>query len=243
MATPFPARSPAWANSPATTTPLSAANLTDMETRLSNFSRLNFVTVSGTHSALDGELSLCSSNNYTVTLPSPAANSTVAVWAGTSVTGALPITVTTPSGAILGVGQTSGASITLGAPGAYVGLYSDGTNYFILSGQLDTGWVAPTLATNWNNGGFITPGARLLGDRVYTKGTLSNNTGGTVTAATILTLPASFPTPAALIQIGSVAVSTVAGIVSVTTSKTISFSGAIPNGAAFYLDGLSFATV
>jgi hypothetical protein len=124
----------------------------------------------------------------TVTLPSPLANpnAMVAVQANASVTGATPVTV---SGTLIqGLGLTNAASFLLGAPGASVALQSDGTNWRIVSGRQDTGWVNLSLGTGMATHGSETPGGRLVGDRVFLRGAIDQSSGS---AATLGTLPAS----------------------------------------------------
>jgi hypothetical protein len=53
------------------------------------------------------------------------------------------VIVETPSGAIVGPGA-SGSSILLGAINAFVLLLSDGTNWRIIAGEVDSGWLSAT---------------------------------------------------------------------------------------------------
>ncbi len=136
MATPFITKS--WTNSPSTTTPISAAALIDLETRLSNFSRLTPTNVlSGPHTAVDGEFGICSvTGALTVNLPAPAVSAMVGVITINGV-----VTITTPSGFIMGPGYAQTAaltSVTLSALGSYAVLLSDGTSWYVIAGSPNT---------------------------------------------------------------------------------------------------------
>lgn len=92
----------------------------------------------------------------TVTLPAPSSeHELIAVYAKddiAGVSGATPVTITVSSGKIYGKGLgTSGAtSLVLGTPGAFVWLFSpDGTNWKIVHGEQDTGWVALSGGAEW----------------------------------------------------------------------------------------------
>lgn len=87
----------------------------------------------------------------------------------------------------------SGSSVTLSQ-----GAAESGTNLYCAAGryilQQDSGWIPLALASGIGAYyGDRTPSVRLLGDRVELKGTLQNNTGGTVAAGTTLaTIPSGY---------------------------------------------------
>ncbi len=120
----------------------------------------------------------------TLTLPAPSPGALVTIQAASSVTGASPATIAYGSGGgkIFGVGLSSSgvASFPLGTPFASVTLEGDaaGTNWLIVGGQHDSGWVAVTLGGGVSNAGY-TASARLQGDVVRLKGLLS---GTSITA-------------------------------------------------------------
>ncbi len=120
----------------------------------------------------------------TLTLPAPSPGALVTIQAASSVTGASPTTIAYGSGGgkIFGVGLSSlgVASFPLGTPFASVTLEGDaaGTNWLIVGGQHDSGWVAVTLGGGVSNAGY-TASARLQGDVVRLKGLLS---GTSITA-------------------------------------------------------------
>lgn len=236
MSTPFSPKS--WQNSPTTTTPLSAAALTDLETRLSNFSRLNYTLVSGTHTAVDGELVACVSGPFTVTLPTPnVLNACVAVLnLGSNI-----ITVTTPNGLIEGAGLSASTSLSLGVnTSAYVLLYATAEpNWVVIGGQQDTGWIAVSggigFTASWaNSGGALQTAAyRLIGTNVYLRGTITGGTGGGVA----FTLPTGFRPPATVGFTGPDTTGT-SNNVAITSGGALSVSlGAAHNVA---LDNMSF---
>jgi hypothetical protein len=83
------------------------------------------------------------SGQHTVTLPAPSTANLVIGVISVNGTGAAPCTVSTPSGHILGPGVAASAtSILLGSAGAFVVLVSDGTNWNIVAGAQDSGWLA-----------------------------------------------------------------------------------------------------
>lgn len=93
------------------------------------------------YSALPGDLVLMS-GAHTVALPPPASGSLVGV-KSVNGTGSAPCTISTASGVILGPGVVAAAtSILLGTPGSFVVLEADGTNWHIIDGQQDSGWLA-----------------------------------------------------------------------------------------------------
>jgi hypothetical protein len=129
--------------------------------------------------------SYAAGTGVTATLPaSPATGDTIRVAGSATVTGAAPATVTAAGGkGINGLGLAAASTFKLGTPWAYAMLQYDGTNWQIIDGQQDTGWVALSLASGFIAGG-LAPAARCVGDRVWLCGTVHNNTGGTVAGNT-----------------------------------------------------------
>jgi hypothetical protein len=127
-------------------------------------------------------------SGVTITLPSPtAADQLVGIIPSSTVTGASPVTVTAGSNAIYGPGL-SASSFLLGSGAAGVILRSLSTSQWLMvSGQQDTGWVALTL----NSGitvasSYEAPAVRLQGDRVWMSGGAA--------AGTLQTIPFTLPT-------------------------------------------------
>jgi hypothetical protein len=178
-----------------------------------------------------------SSSAQTITLPSPSANALVAVQAGTGHTGAAPVTVSTPSGSIIGVG-VSAASLKLGTVGAQVQLQSDGTNWYVVDGQQDTGSVALSLASNIASGGYGAS-AQLLGGRVWLKGTLTNNTGST-DSGTLATIPSGLRPTANVAYVVNLTGFSTATPITITTAGAISAGGGLSSSAGIDLTPVNY---
>jgi hypothetical protein len=169
-------------------------------------------------------------------LPAPG-NAGLRYKIGKADSGTGGLTVTTPSGLLLGVGLGAGATTAaVSAQGAVIEIVDDGTNYRI-AGNADSGWAALTLGSNWSNVGspYMAAAAHRIGDRVYLGGLIqSSGTGGTTAA----TLPSSmWPTTQKALatctggQVGAAIIVTTAGNLNpVPTGPTV----------AIQLDGLSY---
>jgi hypothetical protein len=180
---------------------------------------LTTAVTSGTVSAVAGQMVVATAS-LTVNLPStPAKDDTIGVLiGGSAVTGAAPVFVVAPTHGIYGggLGPSGATNITLGALGAWAILKFDGSNWGMI-GQIDTGWVTLTLATNVGTGiGFSNPPeGRLQGDSILLRGVGENNTGGTITAGTTFaTLPTGMrpatPIPLVVNQTGTIVGASVA---------------------------------
>lgn len=184
-----------WANGNVDTTNLSATAAILRSQLAGGSGNLIYQAISTNTSATDGHVYQVTAAGVTVTLPSPSTNATIGVFNGSG-TAASPTTVTASSGNIVGSG-VSASSISLGISGAHVMLQANGSNWLIVAGQQDTGWVACTLGTNITvPGGYapavFSPTARIIGDMGYLSGVMMNNTGGVVGAGYVwLTLPSS----------------------------------------------------
>lgn len=187
----------------------------------------------------DGELAVSTASPITLTLPSAAANAKVGVFAKVA-TAANPVTISSGSSNIYGLGLNGVSSLVLGSIGAFVVLQSDGTNWFVTDGQQDTGWVTLSLGTGMATHGGDTPAGRLVGDRVRLRGAIDQSGGS---ASSLATLPASMkPTvatllPGVMFQSPNYAatlftVSTSTGVLSSSNSGTAPIS--------FYFDGCSY---
>jgi hypothetical protein len=150
-----------------------------------------------------GNMYVCTAT-LTLTLPSPA---TAGQYIGAKVRSATGIVTINrnSSDVIYGAGVAGTTSITLGADGASVVLMSDGTNWHIVDGAQDTGWLPiPTYTNSWasNSGpatGGTVAGYRLTGNTVRCSGTIK--TGTSATAA--FTLPAGARPTTTLYVIGA----------------------------------------
>jgi hypothetical protein len=157
--------------------------------QLSGFGGLAWTAVGVNTSATDGHF-YAASAALTITLPAPTLNTTIGVF---NQTNSLAVAVTASSGVIggLGLGTSGAASIQVSSNGAAVVLIANGTNWGIVSGQQDTGWVALTLlhsATVFPS--EPVPSARLRGDEIRLKGALASGDASGIVA----TLP-SFAIP------------------------------------------------
>lgn len=162
-----------------------------------------FPTTAATSTTAAAGLSYVVSPSQTLTYPaSPTKGDLIRAIAGSTVTGATAVVVAASGGkGINGLGLSSASSFKLGTPGAHATAQYDGTNWQIIDGQQDTGWVALTLATNWIavvSTVAFTPSARVAGDRAYMAGAAKNNTGATwnVASGTALATLPSFAIPA-----------------------------------------------
>ncbi len=153
------------------------------------------VSRSAATGATNGALVLMS-GAYTVTLPSAATSGQVVGVISVNGTGAAPCTVGAgATGVILGKGiPTSGAgSVLLGAYGASATFESDGTNWNIIAGEQDSGWLATSGLHSWTSSAGPASsqtviGYRLQGDRLKIMGQL---TGGT-NANSAINVPAGY---------------------------------------------------
>jgi hypothetical protein len=149
----------------------------------------------GNYTAIPGDL-VVAAPGATITLPPAALGPGVTVVAASNVTGASPVTVA--GSGIYGPGLNGVASFILGQPCAAVNIRPfNGTDWLIVSGGPDTGWVPLTLHLSLT-AGAITPSVRLdATGTLRIKGRIDNNTGSSISSpAVIATIPSS---PAGLI--------------------------------------------
>jgi len=155
------------------------------------------VAKSAAYTARTGEYVICT-GSFNVTLPAPIAGRVVGV-KSVNGTGAAPLTISTPSGAILGSGIVAAATtMKLGWPGAYVTLLADGTNWHVIDGGQDTGWIAMPYATDWSNsGGSAQPGGYRKDAQgiVHLRGMANCGAGTMALGKLIATLPTGFRPP------------------------------------------------
>jgi hypothetical protein len=203
--------------------------------------RLIWKTINAGYSAVNGDLINATVGGYTISLPTPTASRVVGIWAGTNI--ASPITVAGNGSNVFGLGlATAGAaSFTLGAVGSFAMLQADGTNWIIIAGQQDTGWLALTLTTNvGTRAASATPAARLIGDRVFLRGAPQNNTGVTINQTTIFTAPAGLrpSTTVGFTTVGPPTATMTGGLMQ--TSGQAALIPSWVNADYFYLEGASY---
>jgi hypothetical protein len=194
--------------------------------------------------------SYAAGTGVTATLPaSPATGDTIRVAGSATVTGVAPAVVAAAGGkGINGLGLAAASSFKLGLPWAHATLQYDGTNWQIIDGGQDTGWVAISLTSGWDHGGSAVPQARLRGDVITLRGWIRNFTGSTAGQFTNL---ATLPTGITLYSAGQL----IAGLggtmgypiqiynnAGITTIQVWA-SGGWPNGTIQSLDSISFSAV
>lgn len=194
------------------------------------------MSMSGTASAWTSILA----GAVVVTLPSASANTNaiIVVRSSTTVTGSSATTVYY-TGGIYGVGLSGGTNLYLGTPLASVALQSDGMYWNVIAGQQDTGWV--TLPVNSGVTTYAgTPASRLVGDRVYLRGTLS--VGAATGGYTLATLATTFRPASQVYYPGAINNSGTQqpAFFQIFTSGVISVPQAISTTTYIPLDGVNY---
>lgn len=201
--------------------------------------KLTQTVKTGAYTAVDGDAVIVGSgaaSAVTITLPAHAANQIVSVanfsTFGTTVAGT----------SIQGKGLNNASSFPLGTVGAKALLFDDGTHWYLLAGEQDSGWMAlPTLWSAWSPAtGYYAPSARKRGDEVEIRG--SATTSGTTPRNSIVgTVPSGFaPASKALVSIETDQNSGVpaAGIVDTSGNITIVTNAlSYSSGTQFFLGG------
>lgn len=205
--------------------------------------------VSTSQTTVDGNLYICTAGSITMTLPTtPPTGTFIEVAIGSSaVTGAAPVTIAT-GGSDHIVGPTGSAtSIAMGNVGAQIALVYISSNWYIVSGQQDSGWINIAL----NSAVYIvasvaqTPAYRAIGDRVWFKGIAQNNTGAPTTArlATVPFAIAAAYRPAQNVSLGvlSGTPGDQCGILVGNNGSVAAAAGTSVNtGGQVWFDGLSY---
>ena len=204
---------------------------------------LNQRAMTSSATANAGDLVLASPS-VTVTLPAPVLNTTVGVIANSSVTGATQVTVAYGSGSghIYAMGALAVSSLKLGGAQDTLILQSDGTNWQVIAGLVDTGWVSLTLTSTINVANIslsspqtaynVTPAVRLRGTRALLRGgaTTTTHAGATSWA----TIPSGFrPSTAWLASAQTVMLPTSGGNF---TQVQISTAGVITDNTGQYVN-------
>jgi hypothetical protein len=198
----------------------------------------NPITQNANYTANNGDFVFATAT-LTVTLPAAANGVYVGAYANYAASNGSPVTIHAPSGNIIGAGiPASSTSILLGTKYAFAILVSDGTNWYVIHGAEDTGWIAPSLVNSWTSVGspWSAAGYRRTNGWVYCRGHV---TGGTSTS-TAFTLPAGYQ-PAAQVQFiagGTGGLAADAVSVQITTAGVTSLTFAA--GAACSLDAIAF---
>jgi hypothetical protein len=172
-------------------------------------------------------------STITVTLPTHAAGQTVGVLN-------LGASITTVAGTnIQGLGLSSATSFKVASPGACVVLLDDGTNWNIIAGQQDTGWVAFGVALlGIAAGGYPIPSYRIVGDRVWLKGGVTTtSSGGIATLAAAIRPPFNTIIPIA----GEASSSTLTATNGLITASSGAFYAGFSASYLVSLEGSSYS--
>lgn len=221
---------------PAASTSVTGGNISNVAGRVLLANALQPTTVSANTTAIPGQLVVATAS-CTVGLPSaPAAGAQIAIVVNYAATGAGAVTVSangTPT--IYGVGLSAATSFTLGARGAYALLEFDGTNWAIIGGQQDSGWVFPSLIGSWPTvTNYSAPSYRQIADRVFLRGGVTNGTGAT----NHFTM--TVPSPA-FTQVLLLPVAFAASTVTISTGGGSLSTANVTSGQQVNLDGLSYS--
>jgi hypothetical protein len=162
--------------------------------------KLTPISKSANYTAVDGDNVFCS-GTITVTMPSsPAVGATVGVVAGGSIGSPAQVTVDPQSGGE--IRAKSGQSLTslpLCSFAAGVVLQClDGTNWWVVAGEPDTGWLNMTIdsGNGFAGSAFGVPcQARQVGERVYLRGGFTSTSGSNVGSDQCATLPTGVAEP------------------------------------------------
>lgn len=192
-------------------------------------------------SANYGEIIEAAAGNLTVTLPSPSVSGQIVGVVGGG-GGTTPVTVSGTN--IYGTGMWSGSSsFKLGTVGSFAILQSDGSNWIIVAGEQDTGWVNVTPAANFSlgSGAYRTAAVRLQGDRVDMRGalSLSADTGGAVTMATVPSFAVIIGAVFQMTQVFGVSYTVLPAILD--AFGRINCDRALGTGTAYHFDGNSWS--
>ncbi len=191
---------------PAAASSITSGDIADerVHSSLTGITTWNVTTQTTTYTALPGDSVLANATSaaFTATLPTPALGARVKVAKTDS--SANVVTVRTPSGTILGLGLGAGStSISLGAEGAFVELHADGTNWHIVGGAQDTGWLNITNFVNsWTNASGYTTQERLIGNLYVLHGQITG--GATNTDAFTVSYPPAVERRFASVDAGGV---------------------------------------
>jgi hypothetical protein len=205
----------------------------------------NDYTVTANTTILSGDCVFvdATSGAITITIPTPKLGTRVKVEKIDS--SANVVTVTTPSGLILGLGLGAGsASQPLGGQGSYMEIHGDGTNARITAGNADSGWLGLGFANSWSNygNGYQTVAYRIVGSRVLWRGSMAGGANGT---QPFVTLPSAIRPSLTVVmtptnQVSGGGAGSATFIVGNTGVTSVAYSGSTPvisfDGCSYSLD-------
>lgn len=180
--------------------------------------------------------------SLTVTLPTPTLNARIGVYNTSASTAS--VTVTASSGVIggLGIGVSGATSFSLGALGSFAVLLADGTNWRIVSGQQDPGWVPLSSFGSGVSAGTPAPAYRLRGDRIDLRGiaVCSTAPGNIVQIPTAIMPVATSPVNRFLPTVYSNSWATVALLPGSPNWLAAGAGASIGSAASFNLEGITW---
>ena len=223
---------------------LTAAEMTTL-TQMMPYPSAISASITSTPYAVPGTLYLVttSTNAITIDLPTPVSGATIGITKVDAAAGTITISTAATSGYILGPGvPASATSIQCSAYGAYVELQADGTNWHIIGGAQDSGWIALTslFVNSWVSVAGPATGGTVAGYRITANVVrLGGRVGSGASNTVAFTLPAGYRPLYTVEFPGLTTVSTIsAGLVLVTTAGACT----VNNGAGTVpqLDGITW---
>jgi hypothetical protein len=203
---------------------------------LANALAMSPTAKSGSYTAVDGDFVIMT-GGHVVTLPAPTNQAEVLIYSDDSniANGFTAAGSAVVKGLGLGTGTAAGTLVPLGTGGAFALAKADGTNWRIIAGNVDSGYLfvggtGVAFQSPWVNNGENNTRYRLTGNTMRLAGGLTGGGSGTVA----FTLPAGMrPLVNCSFPISAGAGGATAAV---ATSGTVTISGTGP----FTIDGITF---
>jgi hypothetical protein len=183
-----------------------------------------------------------------VTLPAPSSGAYIGIIAAYGATASNNVTITTPSGSIIGPGiPVSENAIVLGNQYAFVILAGSASDWYVAGGAQDTGWITVTseFAASWGSSGNAAQ-YRKIGSEIRLAGNVEFLGSSWGPNNTVLTLPAGYRPPYpynGLAGVHNTAGNYNLSLLSLSTAGVFQVHTNSPNpvsGDFFYLDSITF---
>lgn len=222
---------------------LTAAEMTTL-TQMMPYPSAISASITNTPYAVPGTLYLVttSTNAITIDLPTPVSGAAIGVKKVDAAAGTITISTAATSGYILGPGVPANAtSIQCSAYGAYVELQADGTNWHIVGGQQDSGWLAFSYINSWASVAGPATGNTVAGYRITGNvARLGGRIGGGATNTVAFTLPPGYR-PLCLVEFASITTvsANIAGLVQIASAGACTVNSGSP-GTVPQLDGITW---
>lgn len=158
--------------------------------------------------------------------------------AATGITGAGSAKILGPG---LGSGTAAGTTVPVGGQGSYLVVESDGTNWQIIAGSQDSGWIAPSFTNSYASAGstYYAISYRLIANRVYWRGAFT--TMGSTGLAPMAALAAAYR-PSKQIAVMCPGFGGTAGtyniLIDASGVSTLNYGG---SPSQIFMDGLSYS--